>query len=90
MSCRWRDKPCQIDYHLVEHVLGYLFRVAMQSLEREVYCFIDDCGLAVGYFHFAQGDGEVAGTAIEIGGRMTVTPRLVENCWLTIKLLTKQ
>ncbi|MDH3304557.1 MAG: acetamidase/formamidase family protein [Gammaproteobacteria bacterium] len=42
-------------------------------------CFIDGCGLAVGDFHYAQGDGEVAGTAIEMGGRMTVTTRVVED-----------
>ncbi len=42
-------------------------------------CFIDGCGLAVGDFHYAQGDGEVAGTAIEMGGRMTVTARIVED-----------
>ncbi len=42
-------------------------------------CFIDGCGLAVGDFHYAQGDGEVAGTAIEMGGKMTVTARIVEN-----------
>jgi formamidase len=42
-------------------------------------CFIDGCGLAVGDFHYAQGDGEVAGTAIEMGGRMTVTARVVDD-----------
>ena len=42
-------------------------------------CFIDGCGLAVGDFHYAQGDGEVAGTAIEMGGRLTVTARVVES-----------
>ena len=42
-------------------------------------CFIDGCGLAVGDFHYAQGDGEVAGTAIEMGGRLTVTTRIVDN-----------
>lgn len=42
-------------------------------------CFIDGCGLAVGDFHYAQGDGEVAGTAIEMGGKMTVTARIVKN-----------
>ena len=42
-------------------------------------CYIDGCGLAVGDFHYAQGDGEVAGTAIEMGGRMTVTTRVVED-----------
>jgi formamidase len=42
-------------------------------------CFIDGCGLAVGDFHYAQGDGEVAGTAIEMGGRLTVTTRIVKD-----------
>lgn len=42
-------------------------------------CFIDGCGLAVGDFHYAQGDGEVAGTAIEMGGKMTVTTRVVKD-----------
>jgi formamidase len=42
-------------------------------------CLIDGCGLAVGDFHYAQGDGEVAGTAIEMGAKMTVTARIVEN-----------
>ncbi|MEJ2540198.1 MAG: acetamidase/formamidase family protein [Gemmatimonadota bacterium] len=42
-------------------------------------CLVDGCGLAVGDFHYAQGDGEVAGTAIEMGGRMTVTTRIVAD-----------
>ncbi|WP_405233090.1 acetamidase/formamidase family protein [Lentisalinibacter salinarum] len=42
-------------------------------------CLVDGCGLAVGDFHYAQGDGEVAGTAIEMGGRMTVTTRIVDD-----------
>ncbi|HKJ16400.1 MAG TPA: acetamidase/formamidase family protein [Xanthomonadales bacterium] len=42
-------------------------------------CFIDGCGLAVGDFHYAQGDGEVAGTAIEMGGTMTVTARIAKD-----------
>ncbi len=42
-------------------------------------CYIDGCGLAVGDFHYAQGDGEVAGTAIEMGGRMTVIARVVDD-----------
>lgn len=35
-------------------------------------CYVDGCGLFVGDVHYAQGDGEVAGTAIEIGGVVTV------------------
>ena len=35
-------------------------------------CYIDGCGLFVGDVHYAQGDGEVAGTAIEMGAKVTV------------------
>lgn len=35
-------------------------------------CFVDGCGLFVGDVHYAQGDGEVSGTAIEMGARVTV------------------
>ncbi|MFQ6005898.1 MAG: acetamidase/formamidase family protein, partial [Woeseia sp.] len=42
-------------------------------------CYIDGCGLAVGDFHYAQGDGEVSGTAIEMDGVMTVTTRVVKD-----------
>jgi formamidase len=35
-------------------------------------CFIDGCGLFVGDVHYAQGDGEVSGTAIEMGAVATL------------------
>ena len=38
-------------------------------------CFIDGCGLFVGDVHFAQGDGEVSGTAIETGAVVTLRHR---------------
>jgi len=42
-------------------------------------CQIDGCGLAIGDFHYAQGDGEVSGTAIEMDADITVTTRIVRN-----------
>ena len=39
-------------------------------------CFIDGCGVFAGDIHYAQGDGEVSGTAIEMG---TVTTLRVTN-----------
>lgn len=39
-------------------------------------CFVDGCGLFVGDVHYAQGDGEVSGTAIEMGA--VVTLRVIE------------
>ena len=35
-------------------------------------CFVDGCGLFVGDVHYAQGDGEVSGTAIEMAATVTV------------------
>jgi formamidase len=35
-------------------------------------CYVDGCGLFIGDVHYAQGDGEVAGTAIETGAVVTV------------------
>ena len=35
-------------------------------------CFIDGCGLSIGDVHWAQGDGEVSGTAIEMNAVVTV------------------
>ena len=42
-------------------------------------CYIDGCGLAIGDFHYAQGDGEVSGTAIEMDADITVTTRIVRD-----------
>ena len=41
-------------------------------------CYIEGCGLGVGDLHFAQGDGEVAGTAIEMDADVTLTTELIE------------
>ena len=42
-------------------------------------CYVDGCGLAIGDPHFAQGDGEVSGTAIEMDADFTVTTRLIKD-----------
>lgn len=42
-------------------------------------CYVDGCGLAIGDPHFAQGDGEVSGTAIEMDADFTVTTRLITD-----------
>ncbi|MEM8839667.1 MAG: acetamidase/formamidase family protein [Pseudomonadota bacterium] len=39
-------------------------------------CFVDGCGIFVGDVHFAQGDGEVSGTAIETGAVVTLTTEI--------------
>ena len=40
-------------------------------------CFIDGCGLFAGDIHYAQGDGEVSGTAIEMGSVVTVRVKIL-------------
>jgi formamidase len=42
-------------------------------------CYIEGCGLAIGDPHFAQGDGEVSGTAIEMDANFMVTTRLIKD-----------
>ena len=42
-------------------------------------CYVEGCGLAIGDPHFAQGDGEVSGTAIEMDGDFTVTTRVIKG-----------
>jgi len=48
-------------------------------------CFIDGCGLFVGDVHYAQGDGEVSGTAIEMGAVVTVTTEVRKGQGAVIK-----
>ncbi len=42
-------------------------------------CYVDGCGLAVGDVHFAQGDGEVAGTAIEMDADVTLMAEILKK-----------
>jgi len=42
-------------------------------------CNVEGCGLAIGDFHYSQGDGEVSGTAIEMDADITVTTRIVRD-----------
>jgi formamidase len=39
-------------------------------------CFVDGCGLFIGDVHYAQGDGEVSGTAIEMGATVRVVTQV--------------
>ena len=48
-------------------------------------CYVDGCGLFVGDVHYAQGDGEVAGTAIEIGGKVTVRTEIRKGMGSLVK-----
>ena len=42
-------------------------------------CYLDGCGLAVGDLHFAQGDGEVSGTAIEMDATVMLTTEVIKD-----------
>lgn len=49
-------------------------------------CFIDGCGLFAGDVHYAQGDGEVSGTAIETGARVTVVTEVRQGLGASVKV----
>ncbi len=42
-------------------------------------CFVEGCGLFVGDVHYAQGDGEVSGTAIEMGAKVTLVTEVLSD-----------
>ena len=42
-------------------------------------CYIEGCGLTIGDLHYAQGDGEVSGTAIEMSANVRVTTEVIKN-----------
>ncbi len=42
-------------------------------------CYLDGCGLALGDLHYAQGDGEVSGTAIEMDAKVLVTTKIIKG-----------
>jgi len=46
-------------------------------------CFVDGCLLSIGDVHFAQGDGEVSGTAIEMDATVTVRLQVIKGLGLT-------
>ncbi len=48
--------------------------------------FIDGAGLFVGDVHYAQGDGEVSGTAIEMGAKVTVTVEVLKGMAAFVKM----
>lgn len=42
-------------------------------------CYLPGCGLAIGDLHYAQGDGEVSGTALEMDATVTLTTELIKD-----------
>lgn len=62
-----------------EHGGNFDIRYLSNGVTIYLPCQIDGCGLAVGDLHFAQGDGEVAGTAIEMDAKVTLTTRLIND-----------
>jgi formamidase len=45
-------------------------------------CYVDGCGLAVGDAHYAQGDGELSGTAIEMDATVLLRAEIVRDMTL--------
>lgn len=55
--------------------------IRYQGVGTTVYlpCQVDGCGLAIGDVHYAQGDGEVAGTAIEMFADVTLKIEVIKD-----------
>ena len=51
------------------------------KLEQKLFfhVFVDGCGLFAGDVHYAQGDGEVSGTAIEMGAIVKVRTKILKR-----------
>jgi formamidase len=49
-------------------------------------CFVDGCGLFIGDVHYAQGDGEVSGTAIEMGAKVRVVTQVRKGLAPNVKV----
>ena len=62
-----------------EHGGNFDIRYLGAGVTIHLPCYVDGCGLAVGDVHFAQGDGEVAGTAIEMDSVVTLTTRVIKQ-----------
>jgi formamidase len=48
--------------------------------------FVDGAGLFIGDVHYAQGDGEVSGTAIEMGAKVTVVTEVLKGMGAFVKV----
>jgi formamidase len=48
-------------------------------------CFVTGCLLSIGDVHFAQGDGEVSGTAIEMDATVTVKVEVIKKLGAQVK-----
>jgi len=42
-------------------------------------CYLPGCGLSIGDLHYAQGDGEVSGTALEMDATVTLTVEVIKD-----------
>ncbi len=62
-----------------EHGGNMDIRYIRQGATVYLPCNVEGCGLAIGDFHYAQGDGEVSGTAIEMDADIAVTTRIVRD-----------
>lgn len=62
-----------------EHGGNLDIRYLQKGVSIYISCYIQGCGLAVGDLHYAQGDGEVTGTALEMDAVVTLTTELIRG-----------
>jgi formamidase len=73
------EDECQRTIPPREHGGNLDIRYLQAGVSIYLPCYIAGCGLAIGDFHYAQGDGEVSGTAIEMDATVTLTTELIKD-----------
>ena len=73
------EKQCLRTIPPREHGGNMDIRYLQSGVTIYLPCYIEGCGLAVGDLHYAQGDGEVAGTALEMDATVTLTVEILED-----------
>ena len=70
------EKECLRTIPPREHGGNLDIRYLQAGVTVYLQCFVEGCGLAIGDVHYAQGDGEVSGTALEMDSTVTLTTEL--------------
>ena len=82
------EKQCLRTIPPREHGGNMDIRYLQSGVTIYLPCYIEGCGLALGDLHYAQGDGEVAGTALEMDATVTLTVEILEDVATTTWPLT--
>lgn len=78
-----RKETCTRTYPPREYGGNLDIRYLQAGVTVYLPCYVDGCGLGLGDPHYAQGDGEVSGTAIEMGATFTLRTKIIRGMRLS-------